>query len=676
MPVRVALDLDTTRARASAEDLGKAIATSMAGAGEAATKSLSLDAATDAWKKLEAQAEESLKRIREEAAKTAGTNPTPATDPAKGGGGKKDTKDKLDAFLEKAAIDDLVGAFGDLKDVFEKSAASIGGLSEEAVEASIKVADIAEKGAMIGATFGPLGTVIGFTLGAALGVVTEKADRLKAKVDALKESTDEVRAAWRAYAEETRQAGEVSADSLQEAVRASSSLVAKQNEFTTSTNLALYKERWWGITDAQEAVLDGAGKVLLINQRIGNDRALARLEESLKGIAGLWEEQAKATAEYQKQLGLLGRERTVEELAQEFGDAQDAVHEAEAELLALQKTLREPVEGGVLGALKAIDGYLSDLPSKVAALEEARGAALAAGEAFVAADAETKEKRKEKAKERKEEAAAALQDQLDNEYQLWLEAELRRLALLDEMRQAENLATETARAEQLAALWAHLTAEEDLRAANSNARIEREAAEAEERKRQMAEEAANFERLLAPVGRLADAVFGTISENIENNRHALEGLGVAVRKAIGEELKALAKKLGVKALEETALGLAALFVNPPEASTHFAAAGVFTAAAIAAGAGGALLSRGGASASSPPAAASSGGTGGGSSPSLGRSADRAGVTQTGTTIVQLSGNLFLDGDDRALAKAGHRLAGAIGAARFDSRLDGGERRAS
>ncbi len=675
MPVRVALDLDTTRARASAEDLGKTIAASMQNAGEVANKSLALDTAVEAWKKLEAQAEESLKRIREEAAKTAGTNPTPTPDPTKSGGGKGKTEDKLDAFLEKAKIDDLVGAFGDLKDVFEKTAGSIGGLSEEAVEASIKVADIAEKGAMIGATFGPLGTIVGFTLGAALGVVTEKADRLTAKVTALKEATDEVRESWRAYADETRKAGEVSADSLQEAVRASSALIQKQNEFTRSTNLALYEERWWGITDAQESVLDGAGKVLLLNQRIANDRSLARLETALKGIAGLWEEQARATADYQKALGLLGKERSVEELAQEFGDAQDAVHDAEQELLALQKTLREPVEGGVLGALKAIDGYLSDLPAKLAKLEAARDEALAAGEAFVAADAEAKEKRKEAAKDRKKEAAEAIQDQLDNEYQLWLEGELRRLALLDETRQAENLATETARAEQLAALWDHLNREEELRAANSNRRIEREQAEAEERKRQMSEEAENFERLLAPVGRLADSVLGTITENIEANRRALEGLGVAVRKAIGDELKALAKKLGVKALEETAMGLAALFVNPPEAGTHFAAAAAFTAAAVAAGAGGALLSRG-ASASSPPAAASSSGSSGGSSPSLGRSADRAGVTQTGTTIVQLSGNLFLDGDDRALAKAGHRLAGALGAAHLDRRLDDGARRAS
>jgi hypothetical protein len=96
-------------------------------------------------------------------------------------------------------LENIVDKFGDLKDIFEKTGTALFGLSEETVEAGVRIGDLAEKGASLGAVFGPLGAAIGLVAGGVLGYFVEKinesnriaeeaAERLalyKSRVDAL-----------------------------------------------------------------------------------------------------------------------------------------------------------------------------------------------------------------------------------------------------------------------------------------------------------------------------------------------------------------------------------------------------------------------------------------------------------------------------------------------------------
>lgn len=123
----------------------------------------------------------------------------------------------------------------------------------------------------------------------------------------------------------------------------------------------------------------------------------------------------------------------------------------------------------------------------------------------------------------------------------------------------------------------------------------------------------------------------TMESGVKSGMDVITGLGKAIASsqedALQEWLKAQAKRWGFKALEETALGIATLIMNPPEASTHFIAAGMFGGLAAAAGAGSAAAGGG---ASKGGAAGSQAGTAPESSPGGGR--DRGG----GTTIVNVN----------------------------------------
>ena len=70
-------------------------------------------------------------------------------------------------------------------------------------------------------------------------------------------------------------------------------------------------------------------------------------------------------------------------------------------------------------------------------------------------------------------------------------------------------------------------------------------------------------------------------------------MGESFKNSTSLVLQALAKQAGVESLMETAKGIAALFINPAGASSHFAAAGAFGAAAVAAGAASSALGGGG-----------------------------------------------------------------------------------
>lgn len=731
MPVRVKLDLDTTAAQSAIDGLAGQVEQRLTAAGDAANKALALDQAQESFRKLEAQAEESLRRIREEAAKTAGTDPTPGTGqpaggaPSSGSGGNKGAE----KLLEVAQINEVAGALGDLSDSFEQVNNRLKIFSEAEQEAIVGTADLLQKGVAIGGVFGPAGAIVGGVFGAALGLVTAKLETLRRNAEAVQEQTEKTTEAQRAYAEALRSgdaAAQASATAdllhqrlMEGEVRLTQELLrlGELEEQQRASTLGDIDETY----KARRKLYEEGVRNAMAEQLRADKEAAADLTRQVKGLASDWRL-------FWAEVNDSGKAKSAEQLKTDFSNAKYEVIAAERSVQRLLETARQPVEGGVLGWGVRLETVLRKLPEALREVEEAQRAAVEAGSAFNAADEAAKEKSKETGKQRRQAAQDALDSlkTLGAEYvaefgtraealaragdEAALRTLLSRAAQIDqaterlraagiydateyqkEIRLAivagdqgrledllrrieteaslESQAVETALTRE-ANLTAALSAERTRRAQEGVAIAQREA---EDRARVMAEETANFQRLLAPVGRVADTVFGTISRNIESNKRALAGVGAAFKSAIAEELKALARKLGVKTLEETAAGLAASFVNPPAAASHFAAAGLYGLAAGAAGGAGALLARG--ASSSPPAAATSGGSvgGGSASPSFGSSFDRAGGRAGGTTIVQLSGNMFLNGDDRSLAQAGHRLGAALGAARLDRRLDDGSR---
>jgi hypothetical protein len=103
--------------------------------------------------------------------------------------------------LAKLSTEDKIGAFGDLKDMFEQTATTLFGMNKQTAEAAVKVADLAEKGAMVGALAGPWGALAGGALGALLGgldqadtLLSTQSRHLKAISDAQKKVNEEAAA--------------------------------------------------------------------------------------------------------------------------------------------------------------------------------------------------------------------------------------------------------------------------------------------------------------------------------------------------------------------------------------------------------------------------------------------------------------------------------------------------
>lgn len=77
-----------------------------------------------------------------------------------------------EGLLNLEKIKTGVGAMGDLKDIFEKSGAALFGFSKQTTDAIVMTGDLAEKGAAVGESFGPMGALIGGVTGALMGYIT------------------------------------------------------------------------------------------------------------------------------------------------------------------------------------------------------------------------------------------------------------------------------------------------------------------------------------------------------------------------------------------------------------------------------------------------------------------------------------------------------------------------
>jgi hypothetical protein len=103
--------------------------------------------------------------------------------------------------------------------------------------------------------------------------------------------------------------------------------------------------------------------------------------------------------------------------------------------------------------------------------------------------------------------------------------------------------------------------------------------------KQSQEEAASM--IAASLGQVGVPLFNAYTQAIYDAAHAqsfaADEIGKSLGKAFRESVKVIGQDAAVHALYETAMGLASLWVNPPAAATHFAAAETFGLVAATAG---------------------------------------------------------------------------------------------
>lgn len=127
-------------------------------------------------------------------------------------------------------------------------------------------------------------------------------------------------------------------------------------------------------------------------------------------------------------------------------------------------------------------------------------------------------------------------------------------------------------------------------------------------------------------------------------------IGSAMKASLAAYLGATGKRMGIRALEETAEGVASAFWNPAAAAGHFAAAGLFAAGAVAAGYGAKALGSGDAAAAAKAEKAAAAaekakkGSGNGYGANLGGS---GGGGSEGSNITVVIGDYFSSDNPRA-----------------------------
>lgn len=157
---------------------------------------------------------------------------------------------------------------------------------------------------------------------------------------------------------------------------------------------------------------------------------------------------------------------------------------------------------------------------------------------------------------------------------------------------------------------------------------------------------------------IADLVGGEMTRAVDTHVRAWvsgeENIGKAVQGILTATLQGIAQEAAVQAIFELAKGVATSFVNPAEAATHFAAAGLYGAVAAAAGAGGAAIGGGGGG------RASAAGAGAGATTPAGYGTPaRTGGGEDGpapTVIINVTGLM-------SEADTGRTIADALGAAK-------------
>jgi hypothetical protein len=598
--------------------------------------------------------------------------------------------------LSMLVLNETVDKFGDLKDIFEKTGVALLGLSQDTVDVAVKIADIAEKGAMVGAAFGPMGAAIGLVAGGVLGAFNASAEaaakQAQELADRINESTTNIQAIATAAGE-----GGLSIEAL----------TAKQAELSKELSTKVYPavaQYEIALKGAQQATENLAQQeAILAAEQDGNAQAGSELSVVSGQLSLAREIQRKATedlAAAEKSLAAakeaslfldfaLGQSatQTIKTLSEKYetltkGDkfARLSAKELAAEVKKLDKAYNEAAasakslseksflkgEGGTAAADAAKEAVsaFEELSKATAVLEAKQKSQTAASKASTSAtknDTKNKEEAAKKALEvaQKTDEIVAKIEQGRADKKLAYQRRLRDQAQADYVAEIE---------------LQKKRAEEEIKLAEEIAKKRGEAEDyarklANEKRQKEAEDAlAQAEQLLRPLEDVTMSIFDTMLENVALGKNAFADLGVAIRDSIFESLKAIGKEYAVKAIGETAQGLAALAIGGPfgakSASEHFAAAANFAAAAVAAGVGAAAVGAGSKAAipdGGGGGSASLGGVGGGS-PSLGAAANGASNQPTAAVVVDFRGAMFPTSDLRAAQEFGAAVAGYIDSA--------------
>jgi hypothetical protein len=700
------------------------------------------DAIAGAFGEASGLAEESLKQITAQAAREvdrAAGKVKSVTEIVDGVRDLTEEVKRLDGAGGEAAeslgmlvLNETVDKFGDLKDIFEKSAGALFGLSEEAVDATVRVADLAEKGAMVGAAFGPMGAAIGLVAGGALGALVESltASSKQAEEAAAAAAEYEQRVARLSIAasvavsqeelnaalEEGRKAAEANAGAVKILTDAQAAEQKRVEE--VQAKIASYKAELESLNKTRTEELS-----LLQEEEIRSRKNILTYEISTYQVGLLDEAKGKLTTatkaltiaeqEQQKVASILAQTQAIQAI--DTLDAANAIEEQlliitqgskfakqstsslEAEQARLIKTLgvsAKEIEGLGLANIELADSQfdaveatqaqnenqeqaniitayakadlarLAEITSELSSRKQALASSTKASTAATKEDTAAKKEAEQAAKalEKAEEVYAKIQEDR-------AEKKLAYQRRLRDQAQADYLAEQAALKKR---------AEEELKLAQEIAKKRDEAEQyarklQNERKQKEAEDAlAQAEQLLRPLEDVTTTIFDTIVENVANGEKAFAGLGIAIRDSIVNTLKAMGKEYLVKALGETAEGIASLAIGGPiagaSAAAHFKAAAGFAAAAVAAGAGAAAIgSVGGAGGGGgiPTSGAGGGGAnaGGGGSASLGGASSSASSQGPApTVVVDFRGAMFPTTDLRAAQEFGAAVAGYIDAA--------------
>ena len=668
---QIEIILETTAAKAETQKLKDTIASAF---GEAS------GFATDALKQITAQAAREVDRA---AGKVKSV--TEIVD------GVRDLKDQLQQVggasdeaaegIGQLVLNETVDKFGDLKDIFEKTGVALGGLSQEAVDAAVKVADIAEKGALVGAAFGPMGAAIGLVAGGILGMFNASAEEAAKKSAELKTRIDETAKGFTdiqaqlsgatlsfdelakvqddlriklsaAYAVVAEQEVAVS-EAAQAADRAAQSNVILNNSITDGT-----ERRSFAIASTANLSRATAEQEAATSNLTSAQQALNKAQETAIFLQGQLADSALQTVnnllqQYEKKkkgdefAGLSTAElgKKTKELEQSFYD------QAKAAEFAAKKSLQSGTDGGIAadGAKAATEAF-QKWQEALGKYEIAQSKASAATAAGSKATKDKTDKDKDALKMAEEATKAAEHQAKVEEIAAKIETDRERKIYEYKRGLREQSMKDAAAANELA-----------IKQAEELAKAQAETAKAT---------IDAYKQILQPYADFVGTIFGTFVQGLAEGQSATEAFAQGVRQAVAAALGALAKEFGVKSLGALAEGFAALS-NPFTAAAapgFFKSAALYAAAAAAAGAGSAFVSSagGGAGGSVPTVGggagiSSSAGGVGGTGNSLGGSSQQSNGTP-GSIVVDLRGAVFPTNDLTGAQQFGEAVARSLAAA--------------
>ena len=608
------------------------------------------------------------------------------TGPAKASlNGLEDAAKRTAAAVEGIRLHDVmstaVGSIGDVKDILQKAGGALFGFNKQTIDSIGLIGDLAEKGAKVGVSLGGMfeglgkwGGPAGAAAGLAIGALSEyisSLERARAAQEKLTREGVEASFAtmqrqrkllqdsidtWDDYAVAVRRAGGVQTTML-EGVLAAEEAATKAEVDAIQAKIDAQKiniqvglkagelrqrttEEDKAFFAAQRALADAENEMHAAKER-GLDNLSKKL---LPELSKAFEESDKSTAEFNKQLAQVGKEKTIEDLATAVTDAEGKLSLAQARVAELKEKLAaKPAEtDGFFSYVSNLKLQLIDSAIAAHALSQAQAEVLGATVAKTDGAEKDKEEQKRKNEERirrQKEADEAFkksfdlttdgilgQLERDNVITYYAyadpEAAADAQAMLDSMFPGQHTITYSAEVDPASIdtasdlldsmfgtsterdlfNWDKLNKDHDKEA---DARIaqrkalnksieEEEQKAADARAKAEADEYSASVALYASYAGMVTNITGELTAQLEENIAAgnslFDGMGLAAERGVSQTLKALGKLWGAKAIGEVAEGLADLAGgNAPGALTHFASAAKYGVAAAAAGLGGAAL---------------------------------------------------------------------------------------